>query len=628
MTIVPIAAADTFTLPQGTSATTFSGHLGTDNGFGVDVDPDGTVLGWVAGTVTSLASDGDRFLGAFFVNGVLSFLTIQGTVSYPHPVIVTATAVATAEGGFVTLGTSGQFQYTSALGFSGTDSFSYTLVDADFNFTTTTVTLNVTPTAGANDRPIAADDSFTLVEDTVLSGSLLADNGAGADSDPDGDALHVVNHTVFSTQGGLVRIFADGTFTYTPRTGFSGADSFAYTLLDTLGARDTGRVTLNVTAQNDAPVAVDDTFTVVHDRSFSGNVLTGAGADRDEEGGALTVTPGQWTTTAGGTFTLAADGSFVYQPPTGFTGRDGIGYTVSDPLGASDTGHVTLNVVNGAPVAGTDSYSLVYRGQLAGNVLTNDSDPDGDALTASPGQFVNARGSVLTLASDGSFTFRAGDLATGLQMMTYTVTDALGATTTGTLQVFIGGHGGYQGSALDDVWLGTASADIAMLGAGDDRGDGAGGHDILGGSTGDDSLFGGTGNDRLYGEADKDDLFGGGGNDRLDGGAGNDRLKGGGGADHFVLNLDPTDTDRIMDFTSADRLEFRAADLGLAAGPLPDASWLVAQGAADGSHGRFVWHSASRSLQWDDDGLAATASQVVATFDSRFVPTLESFLLV
>jgi hypothetical protein len=81
MTLAPIAATDQFTGAQGTSATTLSGHLGADNGSGPDHDPDGTLLGWVGGAVTTLAGDGDRFLSAFFANGVLSFLTVQGTLS-------------------------------------------------------------------------------------------------------------------------------------------------------------------------------------------------------------------------------------------------------------------------------------------------------------------------------------------------------------------------------------------------------------------------------------------------------------------------------------------------------------------------------------------------------------------
>lgn len=633
MTIAPIAAADTFSVSQGLTSTTVTGNLGADNGSGVDYDPDGTVLGWVAGTTTSLAGDGDRFLGAFFSNGVLSFLTIQGTVSYPHPVIVTSTAIATAEGGFVILDTSGNFQYTSALGYSGQDSFTYTLVDSEFNFTTTTVTLNVTPTEGANDRPVAIDDAFTAGEDVVISGNLLADNGAGADHDPDGDVLRVNNHTIYSTMGGLVRIYADGGFTYTARAGFSGVDGFDYTVLDPSGAKDVGHVTLTVLAENDPPVAVDDQFQAIHDRTLSGNVLVAngsGGADSDQDGDPLAVVAGQWATTAGGLVTMAADGSFTYQPPARYVGADSFDYEVRDPSGASDIGHVTLNVINRAPVAGTDSYSVGYRGTASGNLLHNDSDPDGDVMTVVPGKFVSDRGSVLTLSANGQFTFKAGDMmAAGFELMTYVVVDSMGAATTGTVQVYVGSHGGYYGTSGDDNWVGTAGNDVAMMWAGDDTADGGDGNDIIGGTWGDDVIYGGLGNDRIYGEGDKDRLFGGGGADRVDGGDGNDQLRGGAGADKFILGVESEYADKIMDFTSADRLVFVAADLGLAAGTLPDASWLVmAGGAVDGTHGRFVFNASTKSLFWDHDGLVATASDLVVNFDTKVTLTVDSFLLV
>ena len=630
MTIAPVANADTFTFAQGTTSTTYSGNLGADNGNGVDYDPDGTVLGWVAGTTTSLAGDGESSLGAFFSNGVLSFLTIQGTVSYPFPVILTSTAITTAEGGQVLMDTSGNFTYTSPLGFSGQDSFTYTLVDENFNLTTTTVTLNVTPTVGANDRPVAADDYFQVNEDNVLSGNLLADNGSGPDTDPDGNALQVTNQTVYSAMGGLVRISADGTFTYTPPSGYSGADSFDYTVLDPSGATDRGHVTLNVMPVNDAPVARDDSFQLAHDTSQTGNVLVnnGNGADSDVDDDVLSVDPGQWTTAAGGLVTLAADGSFTYQPATGFVGVDGFDYTVRDPAGAGDSGHVTLQVRNTAPVAGTDSYSVAYRGTVSGNLLQNDTDPEGDAMSVTAGRYVSTKGSVLTVAADGSFTFKASDVSYGPEQMSYTVTDALGATSIGTVQFNVAPHGGYQGSTGDDIWLGTTANNTAMMGSGDDSANGGDGRDILGGGANDDTLIGGNGNDRLHGEADKDDIYGGAGLDYLDGGTGVDRLYGGAAADQFVMNLDPTDTDRIGDFTAADDLVFVASELGLTGTALPDASWLVKSGAADGSHGRFVYNATYRSLSWDDDGLAATAAQVVVTFDTKVNLTVDNFILI
>ena len=550
MTVSPIANADTFTFAQGASVSTVSGNLGADNGGGVDYDPDGSILGFAAGTVLSLAGDGDRFLGAWFDGNVLSFLTIQGTVTYPHPVIVTTAALTTAEGGLVMMDTSGNFTYTSALNFSGLDSFTYTLVDADFNLTTTSVTLNVTPTAGANGRPVAATDQ--------------------------------------------------------------------------------GLVTPVILPVNGAPLARDDAFRTTHGRNVAGNVLAdnGAGADSDADGDVLTVDAGAWTTTAGGTVTMAADGSFAYQPRSGFVGTDSFSYTLRDPTGASDLGLVTLEVVNRAPVAVTDSYAVTYRGTVTGNLLQNDSDPDGDAMSVTPGRYVTAKGSVVTVAADGSFSFTAGDLAVGAEQMTYRLTDTLGAVSTGSILVTVGGHSGYRGTAEDDTWTGTSADNVAMMGGGDDWADGGDGRDILDGGADDDMLYGGLGNDRLYGQAGKDELFGGAGVDWLDGGAGDDRLRGGAGADLFSLDIDPADTDRIGDFAAIDRLLFDAVDLGLSAGGLPDASWLVAAGAPDGSHGRFVYNAASRSLAWDHDGLAATAAQVVVTFDSRVTLTHESFLLV
>ena len=349
MTIAPIAAEDVFSVTQGLTSTTVTGNLGADNGAGLDYDPDGAVLGWVAGIGFTPVGDGDRYLGAFFSNGTLAFLHIMGTVSYPFPVIVTSTGTATAEGGMVWLDTSGNFSYQSALGFSGVDSFTYTLVDSEFNVTTTTVTITVDGVEGANDRPIAADDAFAVNEDSVLSGNLLADNGNGVDSDPDGDALHVNNHTIYTQAGGLVSIYADGSFSYTARAGYSGADSFDYTLLDPSGARDIGHVSLTVVAVNDVPEAMDDRFEVIHDRTLTGNLLAnnGFGVDRDADGEVLTVLAAVLTTAAGGLVSILADGSFTYQPAAGYLGPDSFDYTVQDPGGASDIGHLCDDRCNG-----------------------------------------------------------------------------------------------------------------------------------------------------------------------------------------------------------------------------------------------------------------------------------------
>ncbi len=108
-----------------------------------------------------------------------------------------------------------------------------------------------------------------------------------------------------------------------------------------------------------------------------------------------------------GTVVLNADGSFTYTPNAGYNGLDSLVYQVCDNGTPSqcDTAIVrfTIAAVNDAPAA-VDDVVAVNEGQPAtGNVLTNDSDPEGNGLTAS---LVTApvNGTVV-LNADGSFTF-------------------------------------------------------------------------------------------------------------------------------------------------------------------------------------------------------------------------------
>ena len=113
--------------------------------------------------------------------------------------------------------------------------------DTDSNVTTSTLSV-------VNPAPIAGDDTFSTNEDIALSDTVL-----GGDSDPDGDTLSVDVAPVSGPSNGTLVLEADGDFTYTPNTNFSGVDSFTYTLIDADGARDTATVTITVNAQNDAP---------------------------------------------------------------------------------------------------------------------------------------------------------------------------------------------------------------------------------------------------------------------------------------------------------------------------------------------------------------------------------------
>ena len=107
--------------------------------------------------------------------------------------------------------------------------------------------------------------------------------------------------------------------------------------------------------------------------------------DTDPDGDTLTAV--LVTGPTNGTLTLNADGSFTYTPTDNFIGTDSFTYTANDGALNSNTATVTINVttVNSAPVANNDSYDApngILTVPAATGVLADDTDPDGDTLTA------------------------------------------------------------------------------------------------------------------------------------------------------------------------------------------------------------------------------------------------------
>ena len=107
-------------------------------------------------------------------------------------------------------------------------------------------------------------------------------------------------------------------------------------------------MTVNVTAVNDAPVAVDDSGTTPEDMPVTVKVLSN---DSDVDGDTLVVTG--VTQPAHGTVVVNPDGSVTYTPAPNYNGPDQFSYQVSDGKGGTDTAVVDIVVtpVNDIPVA-------------------------------------------------------------------------------------------------------------------------------------------------------------------------------------------------------------------------------------------------------------------------------------
>jgi VCBS repeat-containing protein len=302
---------------------------------------------------------------------------------------IAVTAVGAAANGTVQQ-TGNQFTYTPDAGFSGEDAFTYTIGLTGGGSDTATVTVNVAAAPDPNDPPVAGTDAVTTGFDIaiVIPAAQLLSN----DSDLDGDALAV---TGIELQGaGGVAAFDSGTgaITYTPNAGFSGPDTFAYSLTDgTVSVAGLVNVTVApVPGENDAPVANDDSASGDEDDSLTGDVLAND-VDLDSANLSAILVGGP----AHGALTLNADGSFTYTPDADFNGPDSFTYRAND--GALDgnvaTVALTVTAENDEPTNVLLTNATVAENSANGAVIgtLSATDIDGDPLAFSivgaPGPF-------------------------------------------------------------------------------------------------------------------------------------------------------------------------------------------------------------------------------------------------
>ena len=332
------------------------------------------------------------------------------------PLTVTA---ASAPNGTVVINPDGTITYKPNANFNGTDTITYTISDGKGGFSTATVTVTVVP---VNDPPVAVNDAAATNEDTPLVISPLVN-----DSDLDGNPLTI---TAANAPNGTVVINTNGTITYTPNANFNGTDVITYTISDGAGGFSTATITVSVAAVNDPPVAIPDAATTNEETPVTVNVL---GNDRDVESDPLTVTA---ASAPNGTVTINPDGTLRYEPNANFFGNDVITYTISDGKGGFATSTVTMTVINtnDLPIAVNDVATTLEDTPVSLNVLTNDSDPDGNPLTVV--KAVAPNGTVV-VGRDGLITYTPNLNFNGTDVITYTITDGTGALVTATVTVTV-----------------------------------------------------------------------------------------------------------------------------------------------------------------------------------------------
>jgi VCBS repeat-containing protein len=202
---------------------------------------------------------------------------------------------------------------------------------------------SVTVTA-LNSAPAATADSYTATAGTALN--VAAPGVLANDRDPDGDAMTAVLAT--APAHGTLTLNADGSFRYTPATGYSGSDGFTYKASDGKAASAATAVALSVQAAPKPPVAVADSYTapVYRTAPYAARVLavlandSAAGGTIDTASVQIVSAPGK-----GGSAKANTDGTIAYTPALRFTGTESFTYRVKNTLGQwSNSATVSVKV--------------------------------------------------------------------------------------------------------------------------------------------------------------------------------------------------------------------------------------------------------------------------------------------
>ena len=344
-------------------------------------------------------------------------------------------SVGGATNGTVVLNPNGTVTYTPNSNYTGPASFVYRVKDQTGTTSTNVATVNLTVNATGNQAPTAVNDAGgSTLEDTAKT--FTAAQLVGNDTDPNsGDTLSV--NSVGGATDGTVVLNANGTVTFTPNANYNGPASFVYRVKDQTGTASTNVATVNmtVTAVNDAPRAVADSFTIPQGvpRTFTAAELVGNDTDPDS-GDTLSVNSVGGASE--GQVVLNANGTVTFTPNAGYSGPASFIYRVKDQTGATSTtstdATVSLTVSGGtnqAPTAVNDAGGNVVEDTAktftAAQLVGNDTDPNsGDTLTVH--SVTGSTNGTAVLNGNGTVTFTPNANYNGGATFTYKVKDSAG----------------------------------------------------------------------------------------------------------------------------------------------------------------------------------------------------------
>ncbi|MCS0017669.1 tandem-95 repeat protein, partial [Vibrio parahaemolyticus] len=276
---------------------------------------------------------------------------------------------------------------------------------------------NLQTSADSTDKPLATTPvTLDALEEDGGSIIITTEELLSNVDDEDKDTLSVENLIIDKGNGTLVDN-GDGTWTFTPQIDDDTEVSFTFDIIDDEDLVVSGSANLDILPINDAPNAENDVITTEEDTAVTIDVLVN---DSDVEGDALSIQSASVPSEQGSVDIV--DGKLVFTPAENFNGEATITYIVTDG-DLTDEAKVTVTVtpVNDSPVAVDDTVSTQEDTVVTIDVLTNDTDVDGDKLSIESASVPKEQGTVEVV--DGKLVFTPAENFNGQAEITYTVTD-------------------------------------------------------------------------------------------------------------------------------------------------------------------------------------------------------------
>jgi hypothetical protein len=279
---------------------------------------------------------------------------------------LTAIKVSDPENGSLTLNNDGSFTYIPNPNFFGVDQFTYKAYNGELFSNVASVQITIHP---VNDPPVVVDDSYSVSQNITLF--VSAPGVLKNDDDVDGDPLTAV--LVSSPTNGSLLLNSNGSFKYTPNSGFHGVDNFTYKANDSQSDSNLATVIITVIPVNQPPVVsgIPDQ-TIDKGQSFTTINLDSYVSDPDNTADQIT-----WTYSGNTQLGVSIDSNRVATitvPNPDWTGSENITFRATDPGGLWDEDTAIFTVTS----------KLSATVELSNMTQTYDGTPKPVSVTTDP----------------------------------------------------------------------------------------------------------------------------------------------------------------------------------------------------------------------------------------------------